>query len=418
MKDTQTVSKDRIPYLREKLAKFNKKCYKLNCPEMTLTVHDETENVRHELSNGMVIDAKDLSKYSKYERIVRTTVYIDVTLEYEIPVIDGWELICTFDIEHDPEGNAIVFTSKVPDKELPSQYLNKDEIHCDHCGHNRYRTHSMLMRKIESGRYKEVGSTCVKDFFGHDPKNLLWMARISLKGMIDDVDEKYFGEGGGGHYCYDLDNVLSYTALAIRLHGWTSRGAAYDDPSKTATTEDMFYYMYPPRGLRESEKKSPNEADIELARKTREHFENLDPGDNDYLNNCVKVVKVGYVPVKQVGVTCSMIASYKNHIRKNLEKKHTKESNYVGEVGDRLEVKVECVFMTEIDSYYGPSELYIFVDSDGNKYKTFYSGSKWGCDQGDIVTLKGTVKKHETYNGSKDTVLTRCFGKVEENDNN
>lgn len=71
-------------------------------------------------------------------------------------------------------------------------------------------------------------------------------------------------------------------------------------------------------------------------------------------------------------------------------------------------MSVECVFDVTVNSMYGTSELYIFVDKDGNKYKTFYSGRGWECETGDKVTLKGTVKKHEEYKGEKATMLTRC----------
>ena len=429
-KETVTIQKDRIPYLREKLVKLNRKCHKLYCPDMILTVHEETEIVRHELRNGQYVDHSDLVKFSEVVQstIKRTWVVVDVTLEYEIPVINGWELVCTFDIlpgppEKDESGedkkdendNVIygpptVFTSKVPDKELPARFLDKHEIHCDHCGHNRYRTHSMLMVKPESGRYKEVGSTCVKDFFGHDPKNLLWMAQMSLRDMVDDVDREHFG-GGGGHYCYDLDQILRFTALTIRLDGWVSKGAAYDDPSKTPTAESIWFYIDPPAS--EKKREFPSTEDIELAKNAVKHFEGLDAGDNDYLVNCKKVVALGYVPMKMIGVTCSMIATYRRELAKDIERKKFPESQFVGEVGDKIEATVKCVWLTECNSDWGVSVLYIFVnETTGEKFKTFYSGKSWSANQGDIVELKGTVKKHEEYKGSKDTMLTRCFGKV------
>jgi hypothetical protein len=271
----------------------------------------------------------------------------------------------------------------------------------------------MLMHENETNLYKEVGSTCVKDFFGHNPKNLLWMAQVSLTTLINEVEDD-FGNGGSGMFCHDFDSLLNYTALAIRLNGWVSKGAAYEDPSLTPTTDMMNFYLYPPKGVSDAEKEKPNTEDIELAKATREHFETLDAGDNDYLTNCKKVALLGYVPIKMEGVACSMVATYRNHIRKELEKKNTLESNFVGQVGDKIVVdKVKVVWFKECFSDWGVSTLYIFVDEKtGNKFKTFYSGHTWSANQGDIVTLKGTVKKHDEYNGSKDTMLTRCNVKI------
>ena len=424
--ETVTIKKDRIPYLEEKIAKLNRKAFKLNCPDMVLTV-GETETKWHELRNGHYTKAAELD-HTYVSKIKRTWVEVDVTLEYEIPIIDGWELISTFDImpgpiekdengemKKDENGNYvfgpnIVFTSTVPGKTLPAQYLDKNEIHCDHCGHKRYRTHSMLMRKLDDGGYREVGSTCIKDFFGHSPKAFLWMASISFTDIISEVEEKEFGGSGGGTYCYDLNQVLAYSALAIRLDGWVSKGAAYDDPSLTPTVDNMFFYMNPPDKYKTREDFKPNEHDIELAKATIKHFSEIDPDDNDYLTNCVKLVKLGYVPIKMAGVACSMIASYKRELSKNLEKKNLPKSEFVGEVKDKIEVEtVKVIFVTEVCSDYGTSSLYIFVDeTTGNKFKTFYSGKSWEAEMGDYVTLKGTVKKHETYKGEKATMLTRC----------
>jgi hypothetical protein len=433
-KQTVTIKKDRLPYLREKITKLNRKCFKLNCPEMVLIVNEKTETICHELLDGRHISREDLVKFEiPVSRIARTWVEVEVTLEYEIPVIDGWELICTFDIapgppvkdengevEKDKNGNTVygdptVFTSKVPDKELPEWFLNKHEIHCDHCGHKRYRTHSMLMKKVESGRHKEVGSTCVKDFFGHDPKALLWMAQISFTDIIDEIEGEYFGSGGGTS-CYDLDQVLAYTALAIRKDGWVSKGMAYDDPGLNPTADNIFYYMKPPKSEVDKlgiEVFTPTEEDINLAKAAVKHFEEIEVGDNDYLMNCKKVAALGYVPIKMIGTACSMIATYRRELAKKLEKDSLPESNFVGQVKDKIEVTGKCVWLTEVQSMYGVSVLYIFVDeTTGNKFKTFYSGKSWSANQGDIVKIKGTVKKHEEYKGEKNTMLTRVFGEV------
>jgi hypothetical protein len=236
------------------------------------------------------------------------------------------------------------------------------------------------------------------------------MAQISLRDMCDDVERDNFGSGGGVH-CYDLDQILRFTALAIRNEGWVSKGAAYDDPSLIPTAEAIWFYIDPPPSNKTRE--FPSTDDIELAKNAVKHFEGLDAGDNDYLVNCKKVVALGYVPVKMIGVTCSMIATYRRELAKDIERKKFPESQFVGEIGDKIEATVKCVWLTECQSMYGVSVLYIFVNEEtGEKFKTFYSGNKWSAAQGDIVELKGTVKKHETYKGSKDTMLTRCFGKV------
>jgi hypothetical protein len=395
---------------------------KLNCEPLDLTFDEETRAQLYVLKNGEVIDDTKIHMYPAF-KIRRTYFTIDATLDYVIPIIDGWELISTFDITPqvpvmkddggyvtDEDGNTLyaermVFTSTVPGRDLPGEFQDKSEIHCDHCGHRRFRTHSMLMQNVANGEYKEVGSTCVKDFFGHDPKGLLWMAQLSFSAFVREDEGEY--TGGRGSYMMHIGTVLQYTALAIRLDGWVSKQAA-SDHIRISTVDNMYFYMDPPKNFN-GKREEPSEEDVKLADDTFKHYSELDPGDNDYLANCCKIVKLGGVPDKMVGVACSMIATYKQFYKDYLEREARPESNWVGEVKDKVEVKVLCVWSKEIQTDYGVSVLYIFVDEDtGNKFKTFYSGHKWTVYQGDTMTLKGTVKGHETYKDEKSTNLTRC----------
>jgi hypothetical protein len=357
-------------------------------------------------------------------KIKRTYFTIEATLEYQIPVIDGWELICTFDITPrvpvlngtggyltDDDGNTVynermVFTSTVPGKELPFRFQVKTEIHCDHCGHRRFRTHSMLLCNVANGCYKEVGSTCVKDFFGHDPKGLLWMAQLSFSAFVQE-DQDDYNSGCNASHMMNIETVLQYTAMAIRLDGWVSKQYARDY-GKTSTVDSMYFYMDPPSNYK-GNREEPSDEDVKLADDTLKHYSELDPGDNDYLANCCKVVKLGGVPDKMVGVACSMIATYKQFYKDYLEREARPESNWIGEIKDRVEVKVLCVWSKEIQTDFGVSVLYIFIDeATGNKFKTFYSGHKWTVYQGETLTLKGTIKGHDTYKDEKSTNLTRC----------
>ena len=385
MKETLEIQKSNKVYLIEKIEQLNKKCRKLNCPEMILTFGPER-----------IVEIKD-----KNDQVTAVEVLVEVTLDYEIPIIEGWELICTFDIVEDK-----VFTSKVPDKEIPIEYLNKTEIHCDHCGVNRYRTHSMLMRNINTNEYKEVGSTCVKDFFGYSPKNLLWMASIRFTEIVDSI--RGYGEARGSVYAYPLNSFLSITNACIKNFGWVPRSKE-DEWGKCATVEQVFAQI----SLRRNR---PTHSDIveitkedeKMAEETIEYFVNLDPEDNDYLNNCVKIVDLGYIPYKMTGVAASMIAAYKRATKERLERESRPISNWIGNVKDKITVLAKCVYKMNVESMYGVSTLYIFVDKNGNKLKTFYSGSGWDCDQGDNVILSGTVKNHDEYKNEKATQLTRC----------
>jgi hypothetical protein len=80
------------------------------------------------------------------------------------------------------------------------------------------------------------------------------------------------------------------------------------------------------------------------------------------------------------------------------------KSEHFGEVGERLTIEVTVDKIIRIDGYYGVTKLHIMRSGD-NRVIWFCSGAP--LDEGSTVTVKGTVKKHDTRDGAKQTILTR-----------
>lgn len=411
-------------YVQKKVDKLNKKAEKFGCNPMTLSFGPES--ILLELTNGSVFPEEKMNEIPEDQRyryqIKRKYVTCLAKLEYEVPVIKGWELICTFDIVPMGQNEIEVFTSKVPGKLIPVEFQTKKEIHCDHCGHNRFRNHSMLMRNVETGEFKEVGSTCVKDFFGHDPRGFMMYARFyigdicpDVKEIEDGMDYDYRGQG----YRMGVDDlmeVLSTTNAVIENHGWTSATVAYEY-NKRSTKNRVAEQLDPPTNYAKMGivLLDITDQDKTVANATIEYFNNLSAdeiGDNDYLMNCHKVAKHSKLPWKLFGVGVSMISAYNRYLKGVAEKAKRAdepESNFVGELKERLkDIAVTLVYSRDLHTEFGESVLYIWKDAQGNKFKTFYSGSKWAMEDKETGILTGTVKKHENYKGEKSTMLTRC----------
>lgn len=91
-------------------------------------------------------------------------------------------------------------------------------------------------------------------------------------------------------------------------------------------------------------------------------------------------------------------------------------SQYVGAVGAKLDIKArfDHTAWYERKSFagYGMETVYIvsFRDADGNLL-IWKTTSPKGCnelEEGDEISLKGTVKEHTEYKDEKQTILTRC----------
>jgi hypothetical protein len=94
-------------------------------------------------------------------------------------------------------------------------------------------------------------------------------------------------------------------------------------------------------------------------------------------------------------------------LRDSERKAENAASEYVGEVKVRMELTLTVLGVFDSEGHYGHTDIVKMKDAEGNLFTWFASG--WsGLTRGDVVTGKGTVKAHDTYKGTKQTVLTRC----------
>ncbi len=85
-------------------------------------------------------------------------------------------------------------------------------------------------------------------------------------------------------------------------------------------------------------------------------------------------------------------------------------STHVGEIKERIEFEATVEFTKEFEGFYGSTTIIKLRDLEGNVFTWFASGPIYDHDvkRGDRVSIKGTVKKHDDYQGTKQTILTRC----------
>lgn len=82
------------------------------------------------------------------------------------------------------------------------------------------------------------------------------------------------------------------------------------------------------------------------------------------------------------------------------------DSEYQGEIGDKLELVLIVEKAIALDGFYGASTMHIMRDYDGNCYVWTTSARSWEPQTEHHII--GTVKDHRLYKGTKQTVLTRC----------
>jgi len=135
-------------------------------------------------------------------------------------------------------------------------------------------------------------------------------------------------------------------------------------------------------------------------------------GDGSAMNPFVgdvmwKLRKYGELSDAQISAVKRAVARDAEWAAKRAEQRaEDASSEFIAEVGKRITLTAEVVATKFIESDYG-GKLFILLRSEGNIAVTFYSGFADTYEKGETVTIKATVKAHETRDGIKQTMLAR-----------
>lgn len=331
----------------------------------------------------------------------------EVEVTGEPPRLPGWTFVAV--IEHgDAElGNVV---RDLPGESCPTEYRHAPPT-CDHCHLARRRSETFVVRH-DDGHHARVGRQCLRDFLGQaDPEALARAAELfaAVGALVRDSES----EGGGGGYVrafYAAEDVISTAVAVIGAHGWVSRKEA--EARLTMSTATTVEAMLSPRSNGERAERETLEPAILAAGVEAETIiawaHDLRARDDlsDYLHN-VAVVLAGSVAERHLGIAVSAVPSYRRERGEAVERARAAEvSHHVGTVGKRTVFRdLTVLSVRDLESAYGVTHLYVFADPVGNRLKWFASRT---CGvPGDVVTIKATVKGHETYRGVAETVLTR-----------
>lgn len=81
-------------------------------------------------------------------------------------------------------------------------------------------------------------------------------------------------------------------------------------------------------------------------------------------------------------------------------------SRFQGQVGDRLDITITVIKHFNLENNFGHTNMMIMKDDQENEYVWVTASQSWL--PGTRKTIRGTVKAHNTYKNSQQTVLTRC----------
>ena len=323
-------------------------------------------------------------------------------------VINNWEFVAA--VEHTENGNIFAGKQNI---EIPKKYYSTKPL-CEHCNTNRYRKYTYIVRNKETGEFKQVGKSCLKDFT-HG------MSAEAITHYLSLFDTMIQGESFDSGICFEhylnTEEYLAYVSETIRCFGYVR--AADGNPSTAAKALDYYeaargnavsreYLRHLQDEMSSMEFHINSEETVQKVKNALEWIKHQND-DNNYIHNLKTACSLEYVKYKNANLLASLFIAYKKDLEKEATNKQEDESQsvYVGKVGERVTIKARqarCV--TSYETQYGTKRIYKIIGEDGNIY--IWKTGKIITESHDII-VTGTIKDHGEFRGVKQTELTRCF---------
>jgi len=392
---------------------------------LTLNIGDEV------IEDGTlyVDDPENHTMHSVSIKITCKQVYVDGTY-----IINGWQFVGT--IEFTDNGNIIRLADSSFEGKIPLKYLHTPKI-CEHCGKIRNRKDTYLIYNIDSGEFKQVGSTCLLEYTqGLDADKcadiMSCLTKFASLADKDVFEDEFLGNGYDATWCgMNREYALSFIISYVRRYGYTrmfeGQGTAHDVwvCINGGLHDEEMTRRY------ESIKPASDEELKAIDDYAREHLND----DFGYMRNAsLSWLKSG-IEYRDFGLVSSFVVTYDKAMQKEELKKSKlvdKNNEWVGNVGDRITVAIKSFRLLYSSSYevawhtYANSYTYEIIDNEGHtfilksskqldmeyvevSYEEQLEGKQEGWKElGKPVELIATIKEHSTYNYVKQTVLTRA----------
>lgn len=391
-----TITADLVEKFEEKLQKFQRKFAKYGNGEIKYTKSEPY-----------------ICKDAESRKYLYRVVDIEVEGNYKV---GDYEFVASLDFNEETQMNLVFKAPETPN--IPSKFISRCE--CDHCKINRQRKRTVLLRKTGSDEYIQVGKACLHDYLGKDIVD--YAAYLSFFKDLEEYAEELSAKNGDGKSCkyFDVEDILTQAAVDARIRGYVSKAAIrawYDknDPDGEFdltcpfdTTASRIYRMFAELTDGDGNIIVPKYVDITEEDKQQVKdviaYVNEHKDDSDYIRNIYIIITSGCVDLNNLGIVVSAAGCFLRDTKEKAEKKVEEASEFVGEVGDKIEFtsKPEVVFST--DTQYGVYYIYKFMKD--NNIIIWKTSKKLNTEA--EVTLKGTVKEHSNFRGTKQTEITRA----------
>lgn len=399
--------------------------------------------------------------------ITKNVEIMDLKMATVIKPDNEWTILGT--IDHVDGLLKAAPKQQVPINLVPSNLTSASN--CDHCHKTLRRNKTVFVENTVTKEIKRVGGTCIKFYLGYDYEKILeYLTDISFIDDINNVDESdgwedYISGGYGGAKIIEISTteIIKYFYWFYKNKGYISKSGAEkinlkreeeaknwnpDNPiyKKVYSTADIVLNDINKANEPPDRYKFKRDDDYEYAIKEWMEF-NVEyrkrlqtttddecklvmdfikaNKDNNFIFNANNMINSGLVELRlahYITGACSWYfgkLAFEDMKKKAAESKPKDMSEWIGVVGEKEKLEnLEIVHISGFDTDFGWSSIYKMKDQNGNHFTKFGTiGTKFivkktdnsndNVQVGDFISATAEIKKHDTFNGIKQTILGR-----------
>lgn len=358
--------------------------------------------VRKGFTGSIKLDAVPATRVEQSPGGLRVTVHgFDVTITGEAPRYAGWRFVAAVDAV---DGGVVLRYPPGSEPTIPNDQVRPGE--CDHCHTQRSRRSTVLVAHGDTGQLLQVGRSCLKDFLGHS------VVPVFL--TVDDVRGDLERGLSGTPMAWDTQSVLAYAGAAVEAFGWTP--ASESEYGRTPTKDVVRLALVGGRGSDELHRLLAPHLDEARTQAPviRDTLLTGLAGTSGYEANLTAILRGDAVETHHLGLAVSAIIAHERLLHDRHTDAARREAaagvDYVGTVGEKVTLTGTVRTAMRVDgfTYRSPDNMLLVVDC-GAAVAKMTTAAAWAyhLKPGDPLTITGTVKAHNDWNGIKQTVLTR-----------
>lgn len=339
-----------------------------------------------------------------------STTLLHITVHYPILRLGQYEVIGRVEVL--PEDGARLTTAFRPEHAKVISRYRDCAPDCDHCHTQRKRNEIYVLRDLDTGELKQVGTSCVTDFTGHDPGALLNYAQLYT--YVNDCLDPFAGDG-----CHTqpsampTDLFLKAAAFLTRTVGFISSAKA-KDTGLTPTYREAVELVLSREPAFAKTRQVMRQQDAPLADDvTRIRAAYANPGHSDFAQNAHALLRQSVVPLAKSShlAILAAAAGVTARERQQVAATHAQPSVHFGTQGTRYTEPLRYLRHHLSDTAFGVSAYVHFEDRHGNHF-VWHAATPPQITTDDAYlgrwfTATFTVKDHAAYRGVDQTNIAR-----------